>query len=99
MKKKIAGILLAIGITTGAMVAGPVITADLGVGGVQTAEAYSAYSCHSHYSGGTYGTWSQYCYVDWNWYEETFQWRVDGWHQRVGSGWVRTVSHYHSGWA
>lgn len=98
MKKKIAGIFLAIGITTAALTAGPVITADLGVGGVESAEAYSTSGCHYHYSS-FYGN-QRYCYIDWSWWEEVTSYtRTDGWHVQAGGSWIRTSSHYHSGWA
>lgn len=63
----------------------------------EAAEAYSTYSCHYHYSS-YYGN-ERFCYIDWNWGEEVFQRRVDGWHVWYGGQWVRTAaSHYHSGW-
>lgn len=95
MKKKLAGILLALGLT-GGLIAGPVITADLGIGDVQAAEAYTTSGCHYHYSS-FYG-WERFCYIDWNWWEEVYHARWDGWHVYSG-GWIRTyANHQHGGW-
>lgn len=95
LKKILAGGALALGLT-GGMIAGPVVAAELGVGDVQAAEAYTTSGCHYHYSS-FYGN-QRYCLIDWNWWEEFYQGRRDGWHVYSG-GWIRTAtSHYHSGW-
>lgn len=95
IKKTIAG-LAAAGALAATLTAGPVVTADLGIGGVQPAEAYTTAGCHYHYSS-FYGN-ERFCLIDWNWWEEVYHRRVDGWHVYSG-GWIRTYqSHYHSGW-
>lgn len=80
IKKALASLGIA-GVLAAGFTAAPVISADLGVGGVAKAEAYTTSSCHSHRP----ASWAPlftYCYVDWNWAEETFQWKRDGWHER-----------------
>lgn len=95
IRKAIAGLAVAATLATGFTVA-ELASAELGVGSVQAAEAYTTSGCHYHYSS-FYGN-QRYCLIDWNWWEEFYQGRRDGWHVYSG-GWIRTYeSHYHSGW-
>lgn len=95
IRKALAGLGVA-AVLAGGFTMAPVATAELGVGGVASAEAATTYGCHYHYSS-FYGS-QRFCYVDWNWWEEVYHRRVDGWHVWSG-GWIRTAaSHYHSGW-
>lgn len=97
LKKTLVGAALALGLT-GGLIGGPVLTADLGIGDVQAAEAYTTSGCHYHWNA-WYQKNERFCNINWNWWEEFYERRRDGWHVQVGSSWIRTVeSHYHSGW-
>lgn len=67
IKTKAVGVLLALGIMTGM--------------GVATAPVAQAYTDHYHYWQYNCPWPSRYLYAyrDYNWWEETFQWKRDGW--------------------
>lgn len=81
IKKALASLGIA-GTLAAGFTAAPVVSADLGIGNVSSAEAASYYNCYIRYVNKYPLTpwWERVCYVDYNWWEETWQNKHDGWY-------------------